>query len=172
MLGGFGYYMHNPKALYNGKWTALQPLKTEGVGYPLSGVSTILGFGMDFTIDRNYKIGFKMAVHTTQSDYLDDISTDYPVPNTFPKTAEGQKALDLSYRGWEIDQSRPRPTLGDTKQPAYIRGNPKYDDSYIFATLNFAYVFKGKGQPYKREFHNGYVRKKGKRLGVSRFFAF
>ncbi len=163
-LAGFGYYMHKPMAEYNGAWVSLQPLKTENVSYSLSGISTILGFGMDFTVDRNYKIGFKLTAHTTQSDYLDDISTTYRDPASFPNDEQGQLALALSDR--RVEGGSPPGAFGP------VRGNPKYDDTFIFATLNFAYVFKGKGQRYQRQFHNGYIRKKGKRLGVSRFFAF
>lgn len=171
MTGGVGYYLHNPQANFNGKWVDLQPLKTEGVSYSLSGLSTILGFGMDFTLDRNYRIGFKLTTHFTGSDYLDDISTTYPAPSSFAKDEQGQLALALSDRKGELDPAKATDPNDNTPSPD-PRGNPKYDDSYIFATINFAYVFKGKGDKYRREFHNGYVRKKGKRLGVTRFFAF
>lgn len=165
---GAGFYMHDPVAEYNGGYIKLQPLQTERVNYSLSGISTILGFGMDFTLDRNYKIGFKLTTHTTNTDYLDDISTSYKPRSAYPNDNNGNLAYLMSDRRGEID-----PTLvNDGNGGGPPRGNPNYDDTFIFATLNFAYVFKGKGAKYNRKFHNGYIRKKGRRLGVNRFFAF
>lgn len=165
---GVGYYMHDPMALYNGKYVRLQPLKTEGVAYSLSGISTVMGFGMDFTMGRNYKVGLRFTLHTTSTDYLDDISGNYkPLASFDLNTPEGQLAYALSDRRAEKDPDFEANPLGGE-----VRGNSKYDDSYMFATVNFAYVFKGKGGKYKRQFHNGYIRKKGRRVGGGRFFAF
>ncbi|HEX4887055.1 MAG TPA: DUF6089 family protein [Luteibaculaceae bacterium] len=164
---GFGFFMHNPTTEYLGKRIELAPLYTEGVKYALSGISTITGFGMDFSLGRNHKVGVKLTVHTTNTDYLDDVSGSYRNPNTFANDEQGQLAFALSDRRREKDPDfETRPTGGG------VRGNPKYDDSFVFFTANYAYVFKGKGGKYKRQFHNGYIRKKGRRVGVRRFFAF
>lgn len=168
-IGGFGVFMHNPMTEYKGAWVELQPLKTEGVSYSLIGFGPVLGFGMDFTVDRNYKIGFKLTTQFTNTDYLDDISTTYKPYSSFPTDANGQLGYELSDRRSEVD---PRYIEDPTYPQPGPRGNPENNDNLVYASLNFSYVFKGKGEKYRREFHNGYIRKKGKRLGVNRFFAF
>ncbi|MES2628647.1 MAG: DUF6089 family protein [Bacteroidota bacterium] len=166
LLGGASYFMHNPQAEYGGKWYDLQPLKTEGVNYSLTGISVLGGFGMDFTLDRNYKIGFKLMGNFTNTDHLDDISGKGLPRAGYTYDAAGNLAYALSDRRGEAD-----PTYVRDPSIASLRGGGN-NDAFISATLNFAYVFKGKGGKYNRAFHNGYIRKKGKRLGVSRFFAF
>lgn len=157
----------------------LQPLKTEGVNYSLNGIALITGLGFKFNIKRNYLIGVRLGVRTTTTDYLDDVSTNYIGTREFEKdnenvlTENGALALELAYRSDEIDSHLPKSyDYNVDEKKGKERGNPNEDDSYIFAAFEFAYVFKGKNQPYKKQFHNGYVRRKGKRVGVSRFFDF
>ncbi len=172
---GVGFFTHNPtteiRETINGQTFTgvvdLAPLQTEGVAYELSGLALNLGFGVHWTIDRNYRIGARLGVRTTQTDYLDDISTEYKDPRTFPSTPEGELAKALAWRQDELDEGREYPN--ESREP---RGNPNYDDSYVFATLNFSYVFKGKGGKFKKGFHNGYRRSGGSRSRRSRFFSF
>ncbi|MGB0165961.1 MAG: DUF6089 family protein [Luteibaculum sp.] len=171
---GVGYFTHNPtteiRETINGQTFSgvidLAPLQTEGVSYELSGLALNLGFGVYWTVDRNFRIGARMGVRTTQTDYLDDISTVYKDPRTFPETPQGQLAAAVAIRADELEDPAYIPEGGD------IRGNPDYDDSYVFATLDFSYVFRGKGGKFKRNFHNGYRRSGGKRTKTSRFFSF
>ena len=174
LYGGLGYYFHNPKAYYNGVingvdytgWLDLQPLQTEGVAYSLSGTSTILGVGMFFTLDRNFRIGWKLGVRTTQSDYLDDASTNYLPEGSFANTQEGLLAAELANR---TPESLP---YKNSYRGGAKRGNDEEDDSYVFSSFSFSYVIKGKSGKYNRAFHNGYVRKKGKKVRINRFFDF
>lgn len=194
---GVGFYFHNPKAYYNGNvdyytnysretrpsnnsvngykaegWHELQPLQTEGVNYSLNGIALITGLGFKFNIKRNYLVGLRLGVRTTSTDYLDDASTAYVDPQSFPDTESGALAQTLAYRGIDPETGEDkRYSWGPNKTPR-PRGNSDEDDAYLFATFEFAYVFKGKNQPYKKQFHNGYVRRKGKRTSVSRFFDF
>ena len=78
-VGVAGYY-HNPKTYYNGAWTPLRPLKTEGVTYSPIGVAVPLGLGLYFTIDKKHRIGWEFDWRTTFTDYLDDVSTVYVDP--------------------------------------------------------------------------------------------
>lgn len=162
---GLGMYKHNPQAYYEGAWVNLQPLQTEGYKYALSSNSVITGLGFDFTLDRNYKIGFRFIYNTTETDHLDDVKWQYAGENTFKPTPEGALAAALSDRRTERD---PDYVAG----PSDKRGNDKNADAFFFTTVNFSYVFKGKGGKYKRQFHNGYIRNKGKRVSGNRFFAF
>ena len=175
VFAGIGYFTHNPKTEVdeeiNGQTfkgvVELAPLQTEGVAYELSGMALNLGIGMYWTVDRNIRIGARLGVRTTSTDYLDDVSTVYKDPRTFPEPPQGQLGAAISNRTDELEgQQVFNPTAGS------VRGNPDYDDSYVFATLDIGYVFRGKGGKFKRNFHNGYRRSGGKRTKTSRFFSF
>ncbi len=168
LILGAGYFMHNPQAQLDGTWYDLQPLQTNRVSYSLSGISYIGGFGMDFTLKRNYKIGFRFTTMLTNTDYLDDISGPYPSVASF-NTLNDKDVLALRLMDRRL-QDNDIPSGGP--QGGDPRGNPNNKDSYLFASFNFAYVFKGKGGKYNRAFHNGYVRKRGGRVKIQRFFAF
>ena len=196
---GLAYYKHNPEAFFEGQvnvddidhtngttnvtyeysgYHKLQPLQTEGVNYSLSGLAFITGGGFYFTFRRVYRIGMRLGVRTTQTDYLDDASTTYRDNSSFEYNEEGvlseQEALamKLSYRGDELSDDLSSPWVNQRYPEGRDRGNPDKDDSYVFGTIEFAYVIKGKGGKYKRQFHNGYIRRKGRRVSISRFFNF
>ncbi len=161
---GAGFFMHNPQGEIGGRWYDLQPLKTERNSYSLTGISYILGFGMDFTIKRNYKIGFRFTTNLANTDYLDDVSGSYATKDKF-NLLDDKDALAYSL-------SDQRLTDNDLVYNGEIRGNPKNKDAYLTAGINFAYVFKGQGAKYNRAFHNGYIRRRGGKMRVSRFFSF
>ena len=154
-VGAAGAY-HNPKALYNGSWEALQPLHTEGEGLvkgapkPYSRVifAVPAGAGFFFTFNKKYRIGWEFNWRTTFSDYLDDVSTVYADPNIL----ESDEARDLANRNDELVYSD-NPTLpdpknyyphsenGEMKYPK--RGDPKHNDSYLSTTINASILLKG-----------------------------
>lgn len=145
---GFGMSLFNPKAQYNGDWIALQPLGTEGQGLPgrpdkykRITMNFPLGAGVKYLIDRKWSITFDLSVRYTLSDYLDDVSTTYYHPDAI-EAAYGPEAAELS------DQAAD-PSLGYTGVVVYQnglvnymqRGNPKYNDAYMFAIFSLNYRF-------------------------------
>ena len=181
---GVGFFSHNPQAQIGkggftssdgsieysqGEWVDLQPLATEGISYSTTGVSILLGAGFDFTIDRNFRVGFRTMLRSTNTDYLDDISTDYKDPSTFSNTAEGELARELAYRSDEIGKAQNWQEGQEFQEGSNVRGNMERDDDYFFMNLTFAYVIKGKGGKYNRKFHSGYQRSKGTRKSIRRF---
>lgn len=181
---GVGFFFHNPEAeigkggftssdgsieYSEGDWVKLQPLATEGVNYSTTGISILLGGGFDFTIDRQWRVGFRTLLRSTNTDYLDDISTDYVDPNSFPNTAEGELARELAYRGDELGKPQNWSPNQEFQEGSNVRGNMDRDDDYFFMSLSCAYVFKGKGGKYNRKFHSGYQRSKGTRKSIRRF---
>ena len=181
---GVGVFFHNPEARigkggfessdgtlrYNqGEWVKLQPLATEGVNYSTTGVAILLGAGFDFTIDRNFRVGFRTMLRSTNTDYLDDISGDYVDPSSFANTPEGELARELAYRGDEIGRPQTWQEGQKFQEGSNVRGNMDRDDDYFFINLTFAYVLKGKGGKYDRKFHSGYQRSKGTRKSIRRF---
>src|ERR1019366_742244 len=74
---GFGGFFFNPKAQYDGKWIALQPLGTEGEGLPGGGkkysrVSVCIPYGLGFkkALSDEWTIGLEVGMRQTFTDYI------------------------------------------------------------------------------------------------------
>lgn len=85
---GIGVSYFNPKANYNGSWTALRPLKTEGQGLAdgpseyLPVTATVpFGFGFKVGLNRMWRVAIEASYVKTFSDYVDDVSGVYYDPN-------------------------------------------------------------------------------------------
>lgn len=141
-LGG-GIFHFNPYTYYNGQKIYLQPLGTEGEGltiypnrktYSLTQIEVPYGVGMRYKLSSNFLIGLEFNSRHLFTDYLDDVSRDYPDESELFK-AHGQLAVDLSYRGDEIDPSATFPKAGR------MRGNPRQKDNYYTSVLTLTYIF-------------------------------
>jgi len=105
VFAGASLYRFNPKAELNGKWYALQPLGTEGQGLPgekdmYSRIQGAIpyGFGIKYSLGHFWNIGLEIGQRKLFTDYLDDVSTDYP-NFTALQQERGPEAVALSYRG-------------------------------------------------------------------------
>jgi hypothetical protein len=173
LFTGAGFFMHNPKTYFEGNingteysgYQELQPLQTEGISYSLNGIAFINGIGMHFTIAKSLRIGWRIGLRTTQTDYLDDISSFYQPTKEFSEDENGILARTLA------DRTDPK-NQASSESASRIRGFSQNDDSYVFSTFSIAHVLRGKKGRYKKSFHNGYMRKRGKRTNVNRFFDF
>ncbi len=150
VFSGIGAFYHNPKALYQGEWIALQPLQTEGVKYKKIGLCIPFGVGGYFTYTkrrRAHRFGIEVNWRYTSTDYLDDVSGAYPDPSTLSSPL----AVALSNRNPEI----PDQPEGFQKNYGYQgidadgnlvnkskRGNKNNKDSYF--TVNFTYAISFK----------------------------
>lgn len=134
-LGVGGFYF-NPKAEYQGKWWALQPLGTEGQGLPGEGnkysriqLAVPFGIGFKYGINRKYSFAIEIGMRYTTTDYLDDVSTDY-YDNDAILAAYGEEAAYFA-----------DPREGDPVSDGTLyRGDPKHKDIYMF--LFFQIVYK------------------------------
>jgi Domain of unknown function (DUF6089) len=84
LFAGVGFFYHNPKAPNEkGKYTALQPLGTEGqtIGvkdkYSRAQISIPFGIGLNYRLNRQMNIGYEIGWRKTFTDYLDDVSGKY-----------------------------------------------------------------------------------------------
>lgn len=157
LTAGVGLIAFNPKAEYQGKWVALQPLGTEGQGLPqypdrkrYSRVQPIipLGIGIKYNVSTNMVLSFTVAHRFTFTDHLDDVSGTYVSANDF-EAAYGAHVAQLVYalsrRSVEKDADGYFAYI--TKAGEY-RGNPKRNDGYLFVSLGFSYVLgKPAGKP-------------------------
>ena len=146
---GIGVAFFNPKTKYNGDWVALQPLGTEGQGlagrpdkYKRATVVVPIGAGLKYMINKQWSLSLELSLRYTFSDYIDDVSTSYYFPTAI-EAANGALAGDLSDRA--IDPSLNYTGViqyGDGRNNYQQRGNPKYNDAYMFAIFSVNYRFK------------------------------
>jgi hypothetical protein len=93
-LVGVGMFHFNPKGKdpVTGNWVALQPLHTEGQGFPefperkeykLTQLNIPMGFGVKYFINESVNLSLEVIHRKTFTDYIDDVSTDYIDPALF-----------------------------------------------------------------------------------------
>lgn len=148
-FAGVGGFIHGPKAKYNGSWTKLRPLETEGVTYKKLGVCFPFGVGFYFTQKRHHRFGWEMGWRITLTDYLDDVSTVY----ADPALLGSPEAVALANRHDEIAID----DLADVPsslyyEPGQKRGDATHNDTYFFTAFTYSYVFRGKNPFYTQHY--------------------
>ncbi len=142
ILGGVGIFDFNPEAQYKGLWYKLRDLHTEGQGlpqypdrkpYPLFARTIPLGGGLRVELNSRWSIRFEGIMHTTNTDYLDDVSKTYPNFDLL-REAYGPLSVALSNRSAERDG------INDAVEGG-VRGNPNEDDWYISIQIKIAKNF-------------------------------
>ncbi|MCK4664348.1 MAG: hypothetical protein KAT68_15875 [Bacteroidales bacterium] len=135
IFAGISGFYFNPKAKYEGKLYALQPLCTEGQSivetrkkYKRFQPAIPIGFGFKYGLTRKISIGLEYGLRFTFTDYIDDVSTSY-IDNDWLRREKGDVAAELADPGLgqfiydEEDQ----------------RGDPKNDDTYMFTIVSVTY---------------------------------
>jgi hypothetical protein len=143
---GIGVYHFNPKTQDNsGNWVALQPLHTEGQGFPeypdrkeykLTQAEIPMGFGFKYYLKENMFIGLEVLHRKLFTDYVDDVSTNYIDPIYFDKylsPANAALAKQLNYRGTYSSVTRPSDVVGAQ------RGDPKENDAFFSTILRLGW---------------------------------
>ncbi|MGZ3932923.1 MAG: DUF6089 family protein, partial [Bacteroidia bacterium] len=158
IFGGVGGFYSNPKADYNGEWIKLRPLQTEGVAYKPIGINIPVGVGFYFTFNKKHRIGYEFNWRTTFTDYLDDISGNYP-----SKAPSDPTAAALSLRTPELGSQAAKDNPGAYYSHGWgqKRGDKTHNDSYITMSLSYSYVIRGKSSFYRNRY-GGFFGKKGK----------
>lgn len=148
---GLTTFYHDPKAFYNGQWTSLRPLKTEGQlkAYSNFGFAIPTGVGFYFTIEKKHRIGWELSWRKTFTDYLDDISTNYADIDF----ASNPTGYYLANRTEELDRTANAdiPQL-ENYLPGNKRGDPRHNDVYMFTTINYSRVIRGKSSFYRSKY--------------------
>lgn len=145
VFGGIGGFRSNPKSLYRGEWVKLRNLKTEGESYKAMGLNIPLGLGFYFTFNKIHRFGFEVNYRKTFTDYLDDISGNYPDTPPSDPYLQG-----LILRTNELPQS----DLESSNAPlSHVwgakRGDNSRKDAFITLNLSYSYVIRGKSGFYK-----------------------
>jgi hypothetical protein len=139
---GFAFFKFNPQGEYDGKWYDLQPMHTEGQGYPNSGIKPYSlyqashPFGIGFKIDyKQFSFNYEIMPRNTNSDYLDDVSQNYYDLDQIRKYGS-DAAAKLAYQVTDWDIENKAPIVGGTQ-----RGNATNDDWYIIHQVGIYYNF-------------------------------
>jgi hypothetical protein len=141
---GASFLFFNPKAKLDGTKYELQSLGTEGQGigsnpakYKKFAVGIPIGLGAKYRFTNKIDIGIEISNTYTTTDYLDDAHDSY-YDNSEISAAYGDIAAQLADRHIDIDGNdlEPYPS-GKT-----MRGNPKFNDAYIFTVVTLTYKIK------------------------------
>lgn len=156
--GVSGLYF-NPKALFDDKWVALQPLQTEILENGKDNYSRIafaipVGLGIKFKIAKYVSLNIEAGWRLTFTDYLDDLgSGDYP--DLQQAIADGdieRAALSWRSHGFNRISDDLIDKLEESAPSGGARGAGSWFDQYQFvtATLNFKLKTGRKGEPRLR----------------------
>jgi Outer membrane protein beta-barrel domain len=137
VFAGIGIFHYKPYTQdAGGNKVFLQPLSTEGQGfasginnYKLTQFSIPFGFGAEYSLDEDKRLGIEFGYRKIFTDYIDDVSGTY-IDQASLFNARGQTAVDLAWRGDEKN-GLPYPAAGT------IRGNSKLNDGYYYVTITY-----------------------------------
>ena len=145
VLAGVGFFNFNPQANLNNRWIDLRPLSTEGQGFPeypgrelykLNSISFPIGAGIKYELSSNINLRAEFMYRSTNTDYLDDVSTTYIDEQAFYNNLTGANlinalALHDRQRGEYLPQS----------DPGKKRGNTKDEDQYFSFNIKAGFLF-------------------------------
>jgi hypothetical protein len=153
VFGGVGGVYTNPKTIYKGEYVKLRDYYIEGYHYKPFVLTIPMGMGFYFTFDKKHRIGFEMNYRKTFTDYLDDISGNYP-----NQPVAGMPE-DFTIRTKDL----PPNDVGAYQSHNYglKRGDKTHKDAYMTASLSYSYVIRGKSSFYKAR-RNGFFSRKRK----------
>lgn len=142
-FAGVGAYYSNPKTLDGG--VALRPLHTEGVSYSPVGINIPAGIGFYFTFHKKHRIGYELNYRTTFTDYLDDISGNYPDDPSM----SGDPSLSLRTPELGVTITEENAGLYNSHTWGQKRGDKTHKDAYMTMSLSYSYVLRGKSSFYR-----------------------
>ena len=134
-----------------GEWVDLQPLHTEGQGfaeypgrkeYKLSAFQYTLGAGAKYFFSEKVNLSLELLHRTTNTDYLDDVSTTYVDPQTFyahMSLAQAQLAQRMANKSG---------TVFGAYKPGDKRGTSTNNDAYFSINLKLGFRLGRGGNNY------------------------
>jgi hypothetical protein len=140
-----GVFYFNPQGQYHGQWYDLQPLGTEGQGaietrkkYARLQFCVPIGLGFKYAVDRHFGIGLEFGLRYTFTDYIDDVSKTYVEPSLLASNG-GSIAVALADKSL-IEQFGNK--YKSITEAGAQRGDPRHNDSYMFAIFSVNYKLK------------------------------
>jgi hypothetical protein len=135
---GVNVFYFNPQTKYEGKWYSLRGLGTEGQFrgeeyYAVQG-GLVYGGGFRFALNESWGLNIEASARRLYTDYLDDVSTDYPNMNDLLRQ-RGPLAVTLA------DRSLPNENGKKLGQLGRQRGENNRNDTYTFLGIGVVYYF-------------------------------
>jgi hypothetical protein len=146
VFGGVGYFHFNPRAEYNGTWYDLHSLGTEGQylssgnnpePYSLFQWAIPMGGGIEKSLNANWVLGIEIGFRKLFTDYLDDVSWNYP--------SQLQMTEEMGSVAAALSDPSDRNQYPDGRVNKYLRGNPELKDWYSYTNIHLTYYW---GSPY------------------------
>lgn len=158
VFGGVGVFYTNPKSKYQGEWVKMRDYFVEGYEYKRFVFGLPVGVGFYFTLDKRHRLGFEFNYMKTFTDYLDDISGNYP------SDPGDNYTRGLAMRKGELPADVVNSNLG-----AYYshdwgakRGDPTNKDAIVYLNLSYSRVIRGKSSFYRSKYNSFFGKKKRK----------
>lgn len=160
VFGGLGVFHFNPKGSLtdqngNTTWHDLQPLHTEGQGFPeyptkknykLTQMNIPFGCGFKYHITPDFNVGLELLYRKTFTDYVDDVSTEYIDPQFFYTHLPAADAL-IADKISDKTIGIVTPGVG-RYPPGTQRGNSNNNDAYFSFLLKIGFRIGGDGSSY------------------------
>lgn len=127
---GAGAYWFNPKATYNGETIQLRDLGTENQSYSLIQPVIPFGMGVKLAFTDRFEIGFEVGYRRLFTDYLDDVSGNYP---NFAQL-ENDRGLAAAQASHAHTYNGSLPA-----EPNSSRGDNHLTDAYLFSNFTLTY---------------------------------
>jgi hypothetical protein len=102
-----------------------------------------------YDINKYIRVGFEISPRITFTDYLDDVSNQYPDFDQL-KNEKGQMAVNLSYKANLLQGGIEPEDLVN-----FGRGNSKDNDWYVFSSFTFSVLFDPVYEKIKKKNFNG-----------------
>jgi len=131
---GVGVFSYDPYAYLGGQKYFLRPLGTEGQGrdtslhrtpYSTMALCFPLTVGFKYAINSDINVFAEVGYRFTNTDYLDDVSTTYADPNSFPALPDGSPSPEY------LLQDRSYETGDRIGEKGRQRGNSLQKDAYV-----------------------------------------
>jgi hypothetical protein len=174
---GMSFLLHNPKARFfidstfsKTKWTSLRPLETENHKYSSWTIGVPVSIGVRYKLSLQWDMEVELSYQYNLTDYLDDVSGNYPDPNslTSPKakalsnrSADPYSAISGNKRDLDYIQNQLGHSLIQSSGYSYVQGNgpgdsrgsKKGNDGFALLSVRFIYAIPGRiNCPKFREF--------------------
>ncbi len=145
LFAGFSMFTFNPYAIYNDeKSPPLRDLGTEGqfIGEEYSTFQNGINFGggFKFDISPEWSINVELSFRKLFTDYLDDVSTEYPNESEL----RGIRGTTQELADWAVlasDPSIPDDEGNKFGMEGRQRGDSTNKDSYNFLSVGILYYF-------------------------------
>ncbi|MEO0897756.1 MAG: DUF6089 family protein [Bacteroidota bacterium] len=143
VTGGIAVFSFNPQAEINGQLVELQPIGTEGQfitngsrtypePYALRQISFPMGAGVRIALAEQWDLELETGFRKTFTDYLDDVSGEYPIASELFEAAGGGSA---GARAVALSDPDGVAALNG------IRGDRTQADWYVFTVVRLNYIF-------------------------------